>query len=78
MMAARVSRGVGLAVTLRERLFDASPYLANQYLTMYDVGPDGRFLMMKLDREPERTDVVIIRNWMHLVRQRLAQEGAGR
>lgn len=78
MMAARVTRGATLTVTSRERLFDANPYLANQFLTMYDVGPDGRFLMMKLDREPERTDVVMVRNWLQLVRARLAQDGGGR
>jgi len=28
---------------------DASPYLASQFLGMYDVATDGRFLMLELD-----------------------------
>jgi serine/threonine-protein kinase len=78
MMAARVNRGAPLAVASRVRLFDASGYLSNQFLTMYDVAPDGRFLMAKLDQQAARTDVVIVRNWIQLVRQRLSQEGTGR
>jgi len=78
MMAATITRGAGgtsLQVTKRERLFDASPYLANQFLAMYDVAPDGRFLMLKLDAQAPRTDVVIIRNWAQQVKARLAAEG---
>jgi Tol biopolymer transport system component len=71
MMAAHVTRGASITVAKRERLFDASPYLANQYLVMYDVDADGRFLMLKLDPQPARTDVVIIRNWVQQVRARL-------
>ena len=76
MLSARVAvSGGALSVTRRERLFDASPYLANQFLQMYDVAPDGRFLMFKLDAQTPRTDVVIIRNWVQQVKARLA-EGA--
>ena len=71
MMASHVTRGASITVAKRERLFDASPYLANQYLVMYDVAADGRFLMLKLDPQPARTDVVIIRNWVQQVRARL-------
>jgi Tol biopolymer transport system component len=73
MISAHLSRGSALAVAKRDRLFDASPYLSNQFLAMYDVAPDGRFLMFKLDARPERTDVVLIRNWVQQVRARLAQ-----
>jgi hypothetical protein len=62
MVSARLTPA--LAVTGRDRLFDASPYLANQFLTVYDVGPDGRFLMIRRETQPARTDVVIIRNWV--------------
>ncbi|MDQ8165362.1 MAG: protein kinase, partial [Gemmatimonadota bacterium] len=58
MMAATLARGAAVQVTQRKRLFDASPYLSNEFLTMYDVGPDGRFLMLKLDAQAPRTDVV--------------------
>ena len=71
MTAARVTHGATLAVTGRERLFDASPYLANQFLVMYDVAADGRFLMLKLDPQPARTDVILIRNWVQQVKARL-------
>ena len=73
MMAAHVSRGATLQVTKRERLFDASPYHANQFLRMYDVARDGRFLMLKYESQGGRTDVVIIRNWVQQVRARLAE-----
>jgi hypothetical protein len=73
MVGARVAAGPALAVTGRDRLFDAGPYLANQFLVMYDVAPDGRFLMIKRDPQPARTDVVIIRNWVQEVRRRLAK-----
>jgi hypothetical protein len=72
MMAAHLAREPALAVTARNRLFDASPYLANPHLVMYDVAPDGRFLMIRREPEPARTDVVIIRNWVQEVRRRLA------
>jgi hypothetical protein len=68
MMSATVTRGATLQVTKHERLFDASPYLANEFLSMYDVGPGDRFLMLKLDAQAPRTDVVIIRNWAQQVR----------
>ena len=57
---------------LRE-VADASPYLARQFLGMYDVATDGRFLMPKLDPQPARTDVVIIRNWVQQVKARLTR-----
>jgi len=72
MMSARLARGGStLQVTKRDRLFDATPYLTNQFLQMYDVAPDGRFLMMKLDAQAPRTDIVIIRNWVQQVKARL-------
>ena len=74
MIAARVTHAPTLAVTGRDRLFDARQYLANQYLVMYDVAPDERFLMFKLDSQQERTDVIIVRNWVQQVKSRL---GAG-
>ena len=74
MMAAHVTRGATLQVTRRERLFDASPYIANQFLVTYDVTADNRFLMMKTEEQPRRTDVVIIRNWVQQVKARLNAE----
>ena len=74
MMSVRLNRGATLSVASRTRLFDASTYLANQFLVMYDVAADGRFLMFKLDPQPARTDVVIIRNWVQEVRARLGME----
>jgi hypothetical protein len=73
MMAAFVSRGATLQVTRRERLFDARPYIANQFLVTYDVTADNRFLMMKAEEQPPRTEVVIIRNWVQQVKARLAE-----
>jgi Tol biopolymer transport system component len=73
MMSAHLARGTPSQVTQRDRLFDASPYLTNQFLTMYDVAADGRFLMLRLDDQKTRTDVVIIRNWVEQVKARLAE-----
>jgi serine/threonine-protein kinase len=73
MMAAHVSRGSTLQVSRRERLFDANGYHANQFLRMYDVSQDGRFLMLKYDEYGSRTDVVIIRNWVQQVKERMTQ-----
>jgi serine/threonine-protein kinase len=70
MTAVRLSTGNEIVPAGRERLFDASGFLANQFLTMYDVAPDGRFLMLELDPRPERTDLVIIRNWVQQVKAR--------
>ena len=77
MMAARITHGTTLAVAARERLFDASPYLANQFLVMYDVAADGRFLMLKLDPQPARTDVILIRNWVQQAKARVGRAGTG-
>jgi eukaryotic-like serine/threonine-protein kinase len=71
MTAVRLRTGNEIVPVGRERLFDASGFLANQFLTMYDVAPDGRFLMLQLDPRPERTDLVIIRNWVQQVKARL-------
>ncbi len=73
MMAAHVTRGASLEVTRRERLFDARPYIANQFLVTYDVTADNRFLMMKAEEQPARTDVVIIRNWVQQAKARLKE-----
>ncbi len=73
MMAAHLNRGATRQVTRRERLFDAKPYLANQFLVTYDVTADNRFLMMKTEEQPPRTEVVIIRNWVQQVKARLAE-----
>jgi hypothetical protein len=73
MMAAHVARGATLQVSRRERLFDANPYHSNQFLRMYDVGRDGRFLMLKYEDGGGRTDVVIIRNWVQQVRARMSE-----
>ena len=74
MMAAHVTRGTTLQVTRRERLFDATPYIANQFLVTYDVTADNRFLMMKAEEQPLRTDAVIIRNWVQQVKARMNAE----
>ena len=71
MVAASVSRGSTIAVTKRERLFDASVYVSNQFVVMYDVAPDGRFLMLKRDEQAARTDIVIVRNWVQQAMARL-------
>ncbi|NUQ12001.1 MAG: PD40 domain-containing protein [Gemmatimonadaceae bacterium] len=73
MTAAHVSRGAALTVERLERLFDATPYHANQFLRMYDVSRDGRFLMLKSEASGPRTDVVIIRNWVRQVKRQLGQ-----
>lgn len=73
MTAVRLSTGNEIVPADRERLFDASGFLANQFLTMYDVASDGRFLMLELDPRPERTDLVIIRNWVQQVKARIAR-----
>jgi len=74
MMAAHVNRGATLQVTRRERLFDARPFIANQFLVTYDVTADNRFLMMKAEEQPPRTEVVIIRNWVQQVKARLSEQ----
>jgi hypothetical protein len=40
---------------------------------MYDVAPDGRFLMLKYEVQGTRTDVVVIRNWVQQVKARLSE-----
>ena len=74
MMAAHVTGGAALQVMRRERLFNASPYIANQFIVTYDVTADNRFLMMKAEEQPPRTEVVIIRNWVQQVKARLNTE----
>jgi hypothetical protein len=71
MVGARLTHGPTLTVGARDRLFDATAYLANQFLVMYDVAADGRFLMLKLEPQPARTDVILIRNWVQQVKARL-------
>ena len=77
MVAATVTRGTTTLVTRRERLFDASAYVGNQFLVMYDVAPDGRFLMLKRDQQALRTDIVIVRNWVRQAMARLDTTARG-
>jgi serine/threonine-protein kinase len=63
MMGARLATGGTPEVVRRERLFQANRYLSNQFLTMYDVARDGRLLMIKLEQQAGRTDLVLVRNW---------------
>jgi serine/threonine-protein kinase len=74
MMAARVDARAGLRVLSRAKLFATAPYAANQFLNMYDVATDGRFLMIKMEPQPDRTDVVLVGNWMTEVRARLGEK----
>ncbi|HEY5087907.1 MAG TPA: hypothetical protein VII66_11170, partial [Gemmatimonadaceae bacterium] len=74
MMAAHVSTTSGVQVAKREQLFAASGYLANPFLTMYDVAADGRFLMIKLEPRPARTDVVLVTNWLAEVKTTLGEK----
>jgi hypothetical protein len=37
------------------------------------VTADNRFLMMKAEEQPPRTEVVIIRNWVQHVKARLVE-----
>jgi Tol biopolymer transport system component len=71
MNAATIARASSLTVAKRDRLFDASAFHTNQFLPMYDVAPDGRFLMLKRDAETARTDLVVIRGWVQQVMKRL-------
>ncbi len=48
MMSAKVRTDEDFAFLEREVLFDWAPYRSNVGFTTYDVGPDGRFAMIKL------------------------------
>ncbi len=71
MNSATLTRGPSLTVAKRERLFDASAYHSNQFLTKYDVATDGSLQMLKRDAETARTDLVVIRGWVQQVMKRL-------
>jgi Tol biopolymer transport system component len=63
MMSARVSTRPNFTVTRREKLFSATDYLSNQFLTIYDEDRSGRFLMIKLENRTARTDAILVQNW---------------
>lgn len=42
-----------------------------QYAPPYDVGPDGRFLMVRDEQPPDRTQLRFVLNWMEEVRRAL-------
>jgi hypothetical protein len=53
---------------------NAPPFHRTRHQTVAgDVAKDGRFLMITLDPQPERTDVVIIRNWVQHALARVAE-----
>ena len=45
----------------REELFDGSRYRARPSHPMYDVAPDGRFLMLEIAED--RTEIALVRNF---------------
>ena len=64
MVEVTIESGSSPRVMRRTRLFDASAYASNQFVILYDVARDGRFLMLKRDAQTPRNDIVIIRNWL--------------
>jgi serine/threonine-protein kinase len=75
MMSARLVPGNPPTVGARTKLFDATPYHTNEFYTSFDVAPDGRFLLIKLDARPTRADLVIIRGWVSQALARVEEAG---
>ena len=64
MMAVEVSAtGTELRAGSPKELFDASPYLPGEIGRNYDVGPDGRFLMVKPASPNDEARVVLIEDF---------------
>ncbi len=70
LMAVSVQTTPSFRVLSRAQLFDVSDYEPATPHANYDVGPDGRFVMVNQGR---LSDIVVIQNWTEEVRRR----GAG-
>ena len=67
LMALGVQTAPSFRVTSRTPLFDVSEYEAGNPHANYDVGPDGRFVMVHQGRLSE---IVVVQNWAQEIRQR--------
>ena len=58
-------------------LFETGPeFAANDYMTTYDVAPDGRFLMIKQGSEErsEQPHFIVVENWFDELERLLPTE----
>jgi len=74
MMASRVATAGTFTHTKPRALFDASPYDQASPTRAYDVGPDGRFLMVASREQDPRpvTRIQVVLNWFDDLRQRVS------
>jgi len=75
MMVTRVTIGRTFTHTRPRVLFDASTYAVAWPTRGYDVGPDGRFLMVvDTEQEPQpATRIEVVLNWFEDLRQRVLE-----
>jgi len=67
LIAVSLETSPAIRVVSRTALFDASDYEASTPHSNYDVGPDGRFVMVHQGRLSE---MIVIQNWPEEVRKR--------
>ena len=68
IVSATIADSPAPAVTARQLLFDASPYVDGTYTASYDVHPDGtRFAMIRRGATPE--SIVVVLDWFDHLRR---------
>ena len=75
MMAANVSSGPEFRFRAPEMLFE-SEYLHDRRIPSYDVGPDGRFLMIKplTGEGAARRELIVVLNWFEELKRLVPTE----
>jgi hypothetical protein len=70
MSSVAVTTSPGFSLGEPQVLFPASDYNLATSAGAYDVGPDGRFLMVRPLVGPSETELVLVQNWFEELKAR--------
>jgi hypothetical protein len=70
MMSVEVAPGDAFSTSQPKVLFSTAPYSQVGPLQSFDVHPDGRFLMLRETTPAERSELILVQNWIGEMKQR--------
>jgi hypothetical protein len=70
MMSVEVAPGKAFSISPPKALFSTAPYSQVGPVLSFDVHPDGRFLMLRETTPAERSELILVQNWLGEMKQR--------
>ena len=70
MMSVEIAPGAAFSITPPKALFSTAPYSPVGPVPAFDVHPDGRFLMLRETTPAERSELILVQNWVGEMKQR--------